>query len=249
MENGCFMPKDSQFRFDNSWDERGTRHACGRHSFYNHYETEEELPPGDYNLRVAIDFGGTRRRAEVPVTVHTPVKRLAVSGIALSNRYFAHIDIQRIVSSDQAGVLAQPTVPAETLQYYGLQKDVQHVLPFTLTPLVSKGIEFTPTGDTLFKKKDPLVAYFEVYEPLLTSGGNVHVQFEICIIDAKTGEVKSNTGFRPADGYVNPAKAVIPISQHIEIGELAPGEYQVQVRAKDSSGVTTDWRTTSFTRE
>jgi hypothetical protein len=201
---------------------------CGRDYFYNHYETEADLPPGDYNLRVAIDFGGALRRAEVPVHVRAPEKSLAVSGIALCRRYFAH---------DQP--LQGPQPPPDGIP----------TLPFELTPLVSKGIEFTPTGNTHFQKKDPLVAYFEVYEPLLAAGGNVHAQFEIRIVDAKTGEIKSDSGFRPADGYVNPGKMIVPISQKVVIEELAPGEYQVQVRAKDSEGNSTDWRTTSFTRE
>jgi len=121
--------------------------------------------------------------------------------------------------------------------------------PFELTPLVSKGIEFRPTGETHFKKNDPLAAYFEVYEPLLAGGGNTHVQFEMRIVDAKTGAVKSDTGFKPADGFLNPGKAVIPISEKISVDELAPGDYQIQVRATDSTGTVTDWRTTSFTRE
>jgi hypothetical protein len=158
---------------------------CGRDHFYNHYETEVDLPPGDYDLRVAIDFGGALRRAEVPVHIRTP----------------------------------------------------------------DKGIDFTPTAETRFNKKDPLAAYFELYEPLLAGGGNVHVQFEMRVVDAKTGEVKSDTGFKPADEYLNPGKAVIPISQQVAIGELSPGDYRLQVRAMDSSGNSTDWRTTSFTRE
>ena len=75
------------------------------------------------------------------------------------------------------------------------------------------------------------------------------MQFEMRVVDAKTGEVKSDSGFRPADGYVNPGKAVIPISEKVAIDELGRGDYQVQVRAKDSSGNSTDWRSASFTRE
>jgi hypothetical protein len=48
---------------------------------------------------------------------------------------------------------------------------------------------------------------------------------------------------------MNPDMPVIPISAQIAIGELAPGDYQLQVRANDSAGAETDWRTTSFTRE
>jgi len=61
--------------------------------------------------------------------------------------------------------------------------------------------------------------------------------------------VKSDTGFKPADGFLNPGKTVIPISEKISVDELAPGYYQIQVRATDSTGTVTDWRTTSFTRE
>lgn len=208
--------------------ESASKILCGRDHFYNHYETEVDLPPGDYDLRVAIDFGGALRRAEVPVHIRTPEKSLAVSGIALCRRYFAH---------DQL------------LQRPQLKPDGIPTLPFELTPLVSKGIDFTPTAETRFNKKDPLAAYFELYEPLLAGGGNVHVQFEMLVVDAKTGEVKSDTGFKPADEYVNPGKAVIPISQQVAIGELSPGDYRLQVRAMDSSGNSTDWRTTSFTRE
>ena len=218
-EAGCPIEDKSDFDM---------RLLCGRSGFANHYETEVDLSPGDYDLQVAIDFGGAIRRAEVPVRVRALDKTLAVSGIALCVRYFSH---------DQP--LQGPQPPPDGIP----------TLPFELTPLVSKGIEFMPTGDTRFEKKEPLAAYFEVYEPLLAGGGNAHVQFEMRIVDSKTGEVKSDTGFKPADEFLNPGKAVIPISQKISVDELAPGNYQIQVRAKDSAGTVTDWRTASFTRE
>ena len=67
------------------------RLLCGRSGFANHYETEVDLSPGDYDLQVAIDFGGAIRRAEVPVRVRALDKTLAVSGIALCVRYFSPI--------------------------------------------------------------------------------------------------------------------------------------------------------------
>jgi len=212
----------------------GARLPCNRENFDNHYETEADLPPGDYSLRVAIDFGGVLRRAEVPVHVGVANHRLAVSGIALCRRYFKHDPIQ-----------SGPQLPADGIP----------TMPLELKPLVSKGIEFTPTGDTHFKANDPLAVYFEVFEPLLEDaqlqpgGGNVQVKFEMRVVNAKTGEVKSDSGFRPAGEFVNPGSSVIPVSQNITIGGLAPGEYQIQVRATDSTGAATDWRATTFTRE
>jgi len=226
--------KDEGATFPLSKPDPLTRATFGRESFWNHYETEVTLPPGDYSLRVGIDFGGALRRAETLVKVESPAQRLTLSGIALCRRYFEH---------DQ--------LPSK-LQ---LSPDGVETMPLDLKPLVSKGFGFTPTGDTHFKANDPMAAYFEVFEPLLKDaqllpgGGNAHVQFEMRIVDAKTREVKSDTGFQPADGFMNPDMPVIPISAQIAIGELAPGDYQLQVRANDSAGAETDWRTTSFTRE
>jgi len=130
-----------------------------------------------------------------------------------------------------------------------LTSDGIPTMPFEMEPLISKGIEFTPTGDTRFKDKDPMAAYFEIYEPLLDGGGNVHVQFEMRVVDARTGGTKFDTGFRPADEFVNVDSAVIPISEQVAIGQLSPGDYRLQVRATDSAGNSTDWRSASFTRE
>jgi hypothetical protein len=226
IENGCFMPR--QF-----WDDPKNEPECERHSFYNHYETETGLPPGDYDLRVAINFGGVLRSAEVPVSVPAPARQLAVSGIALCRRYFLHNQIEDDPQWPEEGLPSRPSDPK---------------------PLVSNGIEFTPTGDTHLQAKSPMSVYFEAYEPLLAEeplngGDRGHVQFEIRIVDAKTGAIKSDTGFRPADKFVNADSAVIPISEQVAIGSLSPGEYRLQVRARDSAGTTTDWRSTSFTRE
>jgi hypothetical protein len=93
--------------------------------------------------------------------------------------------------------------------------------------LISKGIEFTPTGDMHFKAKDPMAVYFEVYEPLLAygpllpGGKKAQVLFEMRVVNAKTGEVKSDTGFRPADVFVNADSAVIPISEQVAISSLS----------------------------
>jgi hypothetical protein len=208
--------------------------TCFRWLFSNHYETEADLPPGDYKLRVAIDFGGVLRSVEVPVSVPAPTQQLAVSGIAMCRRYLPHNPIP-----------------------FGLRLPTDDIptMPFDLKPLVSKGFEFTPTGDAHFKATDFMAVYFEVFEPLLEDalllpdGDKVRVQFEMRVVDAKTGEVKSDTGFRPADGFVNPDQVVIPINEQVAIGGLNPGDYQLQVRATDSAGNLTDWRSTSFTRE
>jgi hypothetical protein len=79
---GCFI--------DQSEADQGLQQMCDQSHFSNHYETEVDLTPGDYDLRVAIDFGGALRRAEIPVNVRAPENRLAVSGLALCKHYSPH---------------------------------------------------------------------------------------------------------------------------------------------------------------
>jgi hypothetical protein len=114
------------------------------------YEAQVNVPPGEYELQVVLSDGTKFGRAQAPLMVENYDKQnLALSSVMLCKRYRdAHV-----AAVERAAVNFAP----------------RHV------PLVSKGIEFTPTGDTRFKKGEPLIPYFEVYEPLLatqpTTGG------------------------------------------------------------------------------
>jgi hypothetical protein len=109
------------------------------------YETQISLPTGEYELKVILSDGGKFGRAEVPLFIDRyDGKQLAISSVMLCKRY------------RDAHVAAVERAAANFAPQY--------------VPLVSKGIEFTPTGDTRFKKGEPLIPYFEVYEPLLAAG-------------------------------------------------------------------------------
>jgi hypothetical protein len=114
-------------------------------------------------------------------------------------------------------------------------------------PLVSKGIEFTPAGDTRFKKGEPLIPYFEVYEPLLAVGTDTKVQAHIRILDAKTGAVVKDFPFVDAAPYEKPASTTIPIAREISTSAVPRGKYRLEVQATDSAGRTTALRTAEFT--
>jgi hypothetical protein len=106
------------------------------------YETQISLPTGEYELKVILSDGGKFGRAEVPLFIDRyDGKQLAISSVMLCKRY------------RDAHVAAVERAAANFAPQY--------------VPLVSKGIEFTPTGDTRFKKGEPLIPYFEVYEPLI----------------------------------------------------------------------------------
>ena len=56
--------------------------------------------------------------------------------------------------------------------------------------MVSRGIQVTPAGNTRLGQSEHLYAYFEVYEPQLTSISGITVKAHFRIVDAKTGEIK-----------------------------------------------------------
>ena len=232
--------KTLEARFSDSYDAECpslSSKICGEF-LPNHYETQLRLSPGDYDLRLVLSYDGRLYEAAIPVSVENyDGKSLESSGIALCKRFHplitpAPVDHTSVFMSGAFKRL--PPAPE---------------MPFELVPLISKGIEFTPTSDNRFKQKEALVAYFEVYEPLLKGATTANVQFHMKITEAKTGQLKSDTGLRPADSFVQAGTTVIPIAQQMATKDLPKGEYRLEVQASDSAGNHTDWRTTFFTVE
>src|SRR5208337_2400373 len=101
--------------------------------------------------------------------------------------------------------------------------------------------EFTPAGDTHFKKSDRLMTYFEIFEPRLGEAGAVKLQFQMRVADAKTGVVKAETGMRPVASGTRLGNPVIPVWEEIAIDKLSAGAYRLEVQASDSVGKITVW--------
>jgi hypothetical protein len=213
--SGCLYGPDDEV----DKDSRTSSYQICRQDMPNHYETEVQLPAGEYDLRVAMSYGGVFDRLQVPVSVDSyDGKQLGLSDIALCKRYYQHQEPK------------SASVPTMQLE---------------LPPLVSKGIEFTPTGDTQFRKGEPLIAYFELYkpEPDVTQG---KISFRLKVIDLKTNELKIDTGMRDAASWVQSGSAVIPVTQEIAIQKLPRGSYRLEVQASDSLGASTVWRAADF---
>jgi hypothetical protein len=192
------------------------------YSLPTRYETQFNLPAGEYALKILLSDGSQFGRAEAPLNVEAyDGKQLAVSSVVLCKRF------------RDAVVAAQTSDTVKLAPKY--------------VPLVSKGVQFTPTGDTTLRKGESLFAYFEVYEPLLTSAPTTAVQTELKLTDVKTGEFKADSGPRSAADWIQPGKTVIPIADKIEADKLPPGLYRLEVQATDSTGKSTVWRAANFT--
>jgi hypothetical protein len=183
-----------------------------------------DLPAGEYSLHLILGDGSKFGRADVPLNIESyDSKQLALSSVVLCKRF------------RNASVAAQEAASFNLAPQY--------------VPLVSKGVQFTPTGDMTFRKGEPLFAYFEVYEPLLATAPAATVKTELKLTDVKTGEVKVDTGPRSAADWIEPGKSAIRIAEQIAVDKLPKGSYRLAVQATDSAGRSTVWRTADFTVE
>jgi hypothetical protein len=118
-------------------------------------------------------------------------------------------------------------------------------------PLVAQGTQITPGGTNRFKKADTALCYLEVYEPLLRgteasqqaaaeTGGvaakpapAASVTIQIRMLDAKTGQPKTDTGPLDISKFVKPGDPVIPVAFRLKVDELEAGSYIAEIRAAD----------------
>jgi hypothetical protein len=186
------------------------------------YETQLELPRGEYDLRTVLSDGTDFGVAQVPLSVNSyDEKQLALSEIAICGRL-------RQVSRELKKDTAKPRG--------------------TYVPLVSNGLEITPTANSRFKRGATLGVYFEVYEPQLAGPPPTTVEAHLRIVDLRTGVMKAVQPINTAP-YVKVGSPIIPIGRQIEIKNLPKGSYRLEVQAADSRGKTTAWRAVNFTVE
>jgi len=185
------------------------------------YETQMDLSPGDYNLRVVLGDGKNFGRAEAHLTVEIPDDtKLALSSVMLCNHY------------RDAHVAEVETKAANFAPQY--------------VPMVSKGVEFSPAGKTTFSSSDTLIAYFEIYKPQLASGAESGIQAHLKITDAKSGGLVKEFPAVDAATYEQAGSLTIPIAREVPISELSEGAYRLEVQASDSAGHSTPWQAAAF---
>ncbi len=185
------------------------------------FDTQVQLPPGDYELRVAVldekNLGTARLPLHVPPS-HS--KDLAMSDVVPAG-----------IARDSSWVLAEAA----------------SVSPFPIipSPLVSKNIQFFPELDPVLRKGTPLTLYFEIYEPALQAQAS-SLFCEVKITDLKTGSSVLDTGPLSANKWLLPGNAAVPIGLKFDTGKLKKGSYRVEVQASDSTGRESGWRAANF---
>ena len=188
------------------------------------YQAQMELAPGTYELVVLLSDGVNYGRARSTLRVEDyDAGQLGLSSLVLSDRVR---NAEAAAKEAQAANLAPEYVP-----------------------LVSKGVQVSPAAGSRFKRSEPFIAYFEVYEPLLSESPPAKVQVRMRVVDTKTG--KPAGGFEPFDAapYEEPGSTVIRIGKGLQVDKLPKGKYRLEVQARDSAGRRTWVRTADFTLE
>ena len=186
------------------------------------YETQVDLSPGEYDLLLVLSDGSKFGRIDIPLVIDAyDGKQLALSSIALCKR------------ARDAKVAAQESAAVSLAPQY--------------VPLVSNGLQVTPAADARFERGGSLIAYFELYEPLLAGTGAVNVQFQTRILDARTGGVRIDTGLHSAVSLAHRPSSVIPIAEEIKLSKLTKGAYRLEVQAIDSGRDAPIRRSADFT--
>jgi hypothetical protein len=190
-----------------------------KHPF--HYENQFEVPPGQFSLRVVFNSGSESfGKVIVPLNIDAyDGKQLSMSALALSNEL--HPESEMATGLD-----------AELLE--------------DRKPLVIRGMRIVPAGTDHFKTGDNLVVYSEVYAPGLLGPDPPKIQLEFVVQDRKSGEKKLDAGIGDLETAIQPGSLVIPIGLKLPMDKLTTGSYRVQLRAMDSQGKTTEFRSADF---
>ncbi len=69
---------------------------------------------------------------------------------------------------------------------------------------------------------------------------------ELRVLDPKTKEQKVTTGLINIAAAMQPGSPLIPVALKIPVASLAPGSYQVELKAMDSAGNSTNVRSADF---
>ena len=185
------------------------------------FETQLDLPPGEYKLHAVIREGKNFGRTEIPIHVENfNGMQFAISDIALGKNY-------RQVTA-------------------GSQPDSDPLWNDQQFSLVSQGFELLPTADTRFKTGQMLHFYLEVFYALQSVPPPGKIEVHMRVLDAETGKVVKELLPEDTAPYSKPGDPVIPVGGGIDVTNLPTGSYQVQAQATDSTGKTTAWNSVAF---
>ncbi|MGB7281285.1 MAG: VWA domain-containing protein [Candidatus Acidiferrum sp.] len=175
------------------------------------YQNQFDAGPGDYKLTVVVSSGGDAFGKYVTPLQVDPYdgKAFSLGGVVLSN------SLQRL--SD-------------------IPTGLDSVLLEDRTPLVVKGMQVNPSASNRFKKTDEVIAYTQVYEPLLSSANPPEIAAGYAIVERASEKVVFKTGAIRLDTFVQKGSPMVPVALKVDVKDVAPGSYRLVMMAIDAKG-------------
>jgi VWFA-related protein len=178
-----------------------------------HYESQFEIAPGTYQLKVAFASAGEAfGKLEMPLAIEPRREsQFSLSSLALSR------EVRR---TSQSGA----EIEASLLQ--------------DRTPLIANDLQVVPSGSNVFRQGEQAMFYFEVYEPRLAHPDPkqpTSVGIQIRVLDRRTAATKHDSGVMRLDVSTNSGDPVIPTALKVPIQGLAPGLYILELTAADTA--------------
>ena len=185
------------------------------------YQNSFQIAPGKYTMKVVLSGGGEKfGKYEMPLSIEPfDGASLHISGVVLSDRL-------QPVSAITAGIEEQ--------------------LLEERTPLVSRGVQVTPSPSHHFTKTEKVGMYVEVYEPLLSAPKPPRVGITFRIYDKKTNQMVHTSHTILLKDFIEKENTVIPVGLLVPIDQIQPGEYRLEVVARNDVGGVSNKQSTDF---
>ena len=185
------------------------------------YTNTFDIVPGKYNLKVVASLGERKfAKAEAPLNVEPYTgQEFGLSSLVMSDKFQSVSEL------------------AENLDTALLEER---------SPLVAKGVEFTPSPSSNFSRDKKLAMYLEVYEPEPFANGFPRVGVIMDIYDKKTNQRVFTTNTVLVNEFAQPGNPIIPVGLAVPVDKLSAGEYTVKVVARDSDSHASPVRQADF---
>src|SRR6516162_98238 len=189
------------------------------------YANTFEIAPGKYNLKVVLGSGDQSfGKYELPLVIDPyNGKQFQLSSLALTNN-------TRPVSQ--------------------LGEGLDTALLEDRTPLVARSngqaVEIVPSSNNRFRKDEKVGFYAEVYEPGMASNMPPRVGIVYNILDRKTNQSVDASNTILVNDFAQKGNPVVPVGLVVATDKLQPGQYRIEVRARDDRGNVSPVRTADF---
>ena len=188
-----------------------------------YYENSFKIAPGEYTLKLVLSAGGESFGKYVVPLVVEPFagKDFTLSGPAFGD------------------ALAPYPMDSAELDPALLEGSI---------PMVANSMQVIPSSSNHFKKGKQAVVYMEVYDPLLASG-QPDEEFLYNIVNRKTNQKVYSPPPIPINQNVHPGKPRVPVIFNLLIDKLPPGDYRIEIQARNSAHNFSPVRTGDFSVE